>query len=59
MKNDADTRIDWQKTTFEGSRREQLRTVSTMRVRQRLELLDQLSRLSTRLQTMPRPNKEV
>lgn len=46
--------VDWSKTTFEGSRREQLRRARAMTVRQRLEALDQLMRLAERMQTMPR-----
>lgn len=46
--------IDWSKTTFDGSRREQLRQAQRMTVRQRLEALDHLTELSERLQAMPR-----
>jgi hypothetical protein len=46
--------IDWRKTTFDGSRREQLRQAQRMTVRQRLEALEQLTELSERLQAMPR-----
>lgn len=46
--------IDWSKTTFEGSRREQLRQAQKLTVRQRLEALDELTRLSNRLRTMPK-----
>lgn len=46
--------IDWEKTTFDGSRREQLRRGQTMSLRQRLEALDQLTDLAARMQTMPR-----
>lgn len=46
--------VDWYQTTFEGSRREQLRRVQAMTVRERLEALDQLRALSDRLQTMKR-----
>lgn len=46
--------IDWNKTTFEGSRAEQLRETGAMTVRQRLEALDQLAKLSQRLRVMPR-----
>lgn len=49
-----DDEIDWRKTTFDGSRREQLRQAQTMTVRQRLEALDQLTNLSERMQAMPR-----
>ena len=46
--------VDWEKTTFDGNRREQLRRASAMTVRQRLEALDQLTELSERMQAMPR-----
>lgn len=46
--------IDWSKTTFEGSRREQLRRALQMSVRERLEALNQLAALSERLRTMPK-----
>lgn len=46
--------IDWSKTTFDGSRREQLRQTQRMTVRQRLEALDELAELSERLQAAPR-----
>lgn len=52
--SDNEHPIDWSKTTFDGSRREQLRQAQHMTVRQRLEALDQLTELSERLQTMPR-----
>lgn len=44
--------IDWNRTTFDGSRREQLRQTKRMTVRQRLEALDQLRQLSERMQAM-------
>ncbi len=46
--------IDWRNTTFDGSRRDQLRQAQAMTVRQRLEALDQLTELSERIQAMPR-----
>lgn len=46
--------IDWSKTTFDGSRREQLRQTQRMTVRQRLEALDELTALTERMQAMPR-----
>jgi len=46
--------IDWRKTTFEGSRRDQLRRAQSMTVRQRLEAMSDLAELAKRLQTMPR-----
>lgn len=44
--------IDWTKTSFEGSRREQLRRAQAMSVRQRLEAMDQLSNMSERMRAM-------
>ena len=52
--SDNECSIDWSKTTFDGSRREQLRQAQRMTVRQRLEALDQLTELSERLQAMPK-----
>lgn len=46
--------IDWSKTTFDGSRREQLRQARRMTVRQRLEALDELTEIAERLRAMPR-----
>lgn len=51
---DHDRCIDWSKTTFDGSRREQLRHAQRLSVRQRLEALDELAALSERLQAMPK-----
>lgn len=47
----SDTRddIDWSKTTFEGSRIEQLRRWRALSIRQRFEALDELHYLSQRL----------
>jgi CRISPR-associated protein Csx17 len=44
--SESDRTIDWSKTTFEGSRREQLRRWRELTVRQRLEALDRLSDLA-------------
>ncbi len=52
--SDAQHPMDWSKTTFDGSRREQLRQAQRMTVRQRLEALDELTGLSERLQALPR-----
>jgi CRISPR-associated protein Csx17 len=49
-----DRNMDWRKTTFDGSRREQLRRVQAMTVRQRLEAMDQLAVLSERMRAMRR-----
>jgi len=43
---------DLKKTTFDGSRREQLRQAQAMTVRQRLEALNGLTELSERIQAM-------
>lgn len=51
---ERDCNMDWQKTTFDGSRREQLRRAQTMTVRQRLEAMDELAALSERMRAMPR-----
>ena len=52
--SDPEADIDWEKTTFEGSRREQLRRWRALTVRERLEALDRLSELAQSL-----PNKKV
>lgn len=52
--NEQERPIDWQKTTFEGTRTEQLRRAQSMTVRQRLEAMSDLAELSERLQAMPR-----
>ena len=44
--SESDKTIDWSKTTFEGSRREQLRRWRALSLRQRLEALDRLSELA-------------
>ena len=45
-------KIDWEKTTFEGSRLELLKKAKTLTIRQRLETMDELYRLSERIQAM-------
>src|SRR3546814_6911070 len=52
--SDSEQHVDWSKTTFEGVRREQLRQNLKMTVRERLEAMDELDRLSERMQTMPK-----
>lgn len=52
--NDDQHPSDWRTTTFDGSRREQLRQAQAMTVRQRLKALDQLAELSEKIQAMPR-----
>lgn len=51
--SDADRGIDRSKTTFEGSRREQLRRWRALSLRQRLEALDQMTDLAHRLSSRP------
>jgi CRISPR-associated protein Csx17 len=46
--SEDELQIDWSKTTFDGSRREQLRRWLALTVRQRLEALDRLSELAHR-----------
>jgi CRISPR-associated protein Csx17 len=48
--SESDKTIDWSKTTFEGSRREQLRRWRALSLRQRLEALDRLSDLAGRFE---------
>ena len=45
-------KIDWKKTTFEGSRLELLKKAKTLTIRQRLEAMDELYRLSERIHAM-------
>ncbi|MGH7719596.1 MAG: type I-G CRISPR-associated protein Cas8g1/Csx17, partial [Gemmatimonadaceae bacterium] len=44
--------IDWSVTTWEGSRRDQLRRSAAMTLRERLEAVEGMARLSERLQRM-------
>src|SRR3546814_1129241 len=53
-RSDSEQHVDWSKTTFEGVRREQLRQNLKRTVRERLEAMDELDRLSERMQTMPK-----
>lgn len=50
----TDPGIDWTKTTFEGSRREQLARCCALSLRERLEALDRLSQQAESMQSMPR-----
>lgn len=50
--SDKERPINWEKTTFDGSRREQLRRAQTMTVRQRLEAMNELIRTSECMQIM-------
>lgn len=43
VSGDPDDNIDWSKTTFKGSRRDQLRRWCSLTLRQRLEALDRLT----------------
>ncbi|MDR2215737.1 MAG: hypothetical protein LBE59_07845 [Nevskiaceae bacterium] len=52
MANDEDF-IDWSLTTFDGVRREQLRRARTMTVAERLEALDELSKVAIFLHALP------
>lgn len=56
--SDDQRSIDWARTTFDGSRRDQLRQMQRLTVRQRLEALEQLTELSERLRAMPRRTAE-
>lgn len=47
-------RIDWTKTSFEGSRREQLRRWRSLSLRERLEELDRLTACALRIQQASR-----
>ncbi len=47
--SDREQQIDWSKTTFEGSRKEQLRQTLKMSVRERLEAQEQLEPLHERI----------
>ncbi|MDI3258794.1 MAG: hypothetical protein QJR02_03765 [Sinobacteraceae bacterium] len=52
--SDGEDQIDWSKTTFGGVREEQLRRALMITVRERLKSMDELNRLSERLQAMPK-----
>lgn len=47
--SDPDDGIDWSVTTWEGSRREQIRRWRQLTVRERLEALDEMTELAERL----------
>lgn len=51
---ERDDRIDWSVTTWEGSRREQIRRWRRLTVRERLEALDEMTALAERLGSLPR-----
>ena len=44
--------IDWSLTTWDGSRREQLRRAARLNLRERLEAVEEMARLAERLQEM-------
>jgi len=50
--DDIDPEIDWSLTTWEGSRKAQLRSALAMTVRERLEAMEGLADLSRRFQEM-------
>ncbi len=50
----VDQAVDWNKTTFDGSRREQLARWRALSLRERMEALDRLSRQAEGLRSMPR-----
>lgn len=47
--NEPEDRIDWSVTTWEGSRREQIRRWRQLTVRERLEALDEMTDFAERL----------
>lgn len=51
---ERDDPIDWSMTTWEGSRREQIRRWRRLTVRERLEALDEMTDLAERLSRLPR-----
>lgn len=50
--NESPEQIDWSLTTYEGSRREQLRRALKLSIRERLEALEGMSEISQRLAEM-------
>ena len=46
--------IDWEITTWEGSRREQLRRWQALTLRERLQAVEDLGELAKRLRDMPK-----
>lgn len=51
--------IDWSKTTFDGSRREQLRRWRSLTVRERLEALDAMTELAERMAEQRKSHRGV
>ncbi len=51
---DRTTDADWETATWEGARRAHLRAALALTVRERLQALEDLARLSERLVAMPR-----
>ena len=54
----VDQSVDWSKTTFDGSRREQLARWRALSLRERMEALDRLSRQAEALRSMPTRKSE-
>lgn len=50
--NESNSDIDWSKTTWEGSRREQLRRTCKLTLRERLLAVEDMVELSERLREM-------
>jgi CRISPR-associated protein Csx17 len=57
--SESDKNIDWSRTTFEGSRREQLRRWAALSLRERLEALDRLSDQASQLAAKASPAATV
>jgi CRISPR-associated protein Csx17 len=53
--SEAQGNIDWSKTTFDGSRREQVRRWLKLSVRERLEALNELTELAERMAAQRQP----
>lgn len=54
-----DDSIDWSKTTWEGSRREQLRRWRALSLRERLLAVEEMAELSERLAAMREQRREL
>ena len=50
--NNDDNNIDWSKTTWEGSRREQLRQARKLTLRERMLAVEEMAELSERFREM-------
>jgi len=51
---DEQSEINWELTTWEGSRREQLRRWCALTIRERLQAVDDMGELARRIQAMPK-----